>query len=239
MKIALIGYGKMGRMIEEIILKENKHEVFARFNSANELTADKLNGADVAIEFTQPNLAVKNISICFDAGVPVVCGTTGWLAQIEEVKKLARHKNGSLIYASNFSVGVNLFFELNKQLAQLMNNHPQYKLRMEEIHHTEKKDAPSGTAISLANDIISITSKNNWVNNESGIDDEISIISHRLHNVTGTHIVQYKSDVDQIEIKHEAFNRSGFASGALLAAEIILKHKGVHTFSEILKLTNK
>jgi len=169
----------------------------------------------------------------------VVCGTTGWLAQIEEVKKLARHKNGSLIYASNFSVGVNLFFELNKQLAQLMNNHPQYKLRMEEIHHTEKKDAPSGTAISLANDIISITSKNNWVNNESGIDDEISIISHRLHNVTGTHIVQYKSDVDQIEIKHEAFNRSGFASGALLAAEIILKHKGVHTFSEILKLTNK
>ena len=237
MKIALIGYGKMGKMIHEIIRQNSVHEIVDVFSSSNKPTVEKLKLAEVAIEFTQPETAVHHIKMCMDAGVPVVCGSTGWLSHLNEVEQYCSSANGSLIYASNFSIGVNIFFELNKKLAALMQNQQQYKIRMEEIHHTEKKDAPSGTAISLANDLIKINeSKSRWVNHETENKNELPVISIRKEAVTGTHIIQYQSREDLIEIKHHAFNREGFAKGALLAAELISQHKGVHSFTEILHL---
>lgn len=239
MKIALIGYGKMGKMIEELILQSGKHEIVLKVNSKNlnELTVENLQKAEAAIEFSNPSVAVKNIMFCIDAGVPIVTGTTGWYNQKEDIMKYCNAKNGTVIYASNFSIGVNIFFELNRKLAGLMKRHSQYDVSMEEIHHTEKKDVPSGTAITLANDILSInTQKKKWVNHFSKNAEELSIVSLREPDVPGTHIVVYDSEVDEIEIKHTAFSRKGFAEGAILAAEQIGDKKGFFTFGDILNL---
>ncbi len=236
MKIALLGYGKMGKAIEEIALKKG-HSIVMRITDQNldELTKENLSKADVAIEFTSPESALTNIMLCFEAGIAVVCGTTGWLLQMNIVKDKCKEKNGTFLYASNFSIGVNIFFELNKKLAQLMNQHNDYKILIEEIHHTEKKDAPSGTAIILAEQIIEASGiKNKWVNNTSENINDLSIISKRINNTPGTHSIKYTSDVDDIEILHTAHNRKGFAAGAVLAAEFIYGKKGIFSMKDVL-----
>ena len=238
MKIALVGYGKMGHAIEEIALQKG-HEIVLKIdvNNANELTNENLQKADVAIEFTSPHSAVENLKKCFDAGVPAVCGSTGWLEQWDEIKKYCLDKNGSLVYASNFSIGVNLFFEVNAFLAKLMEKHKEYDVLLEEIHHTQKKDAPSGTAITLAKQVLqNITRKKVWVNNISDNSEELEIISERIDPAPGTHKVKYKSAIDEIEIIHTAHNRKGFASGAVLAAEFIQGKKGVYSMKDVLGL---
>jgi 4-hydroxy-tetrahydrodipicolinate reductase len=236
MNIALLGYGKMGKAIEEIALK-NGHDIVIRIHDQNleEFTIENLQKADVAIEFTSPLSAVTNILFCFDAGVPVVCGTTGWLGKMEMVQQKCKEKNGTFLYASNFSIGVNIFFELNKKLALLMKGQGNYDVSIEEIHHTEKKDTPSGTAITLAEEIILISNqKNKWVNHSSTNREELAIISKRIDPAAGTHSVKYSSSVDDIEIIHTAHNRKGFASGALLAAEFIHDKKGVFSMKNVL-----
>jgi len=235
MKIALIGYGKMGKAIEEIALQKG-HSICLSINSKNpkDLTKEKLSNADVAIEFTTPEHAVDNILLCFEAGVPVICGTTGWLNNYEKVKKLCIKKNGSLLYASNFSVGVNIFFEINKRLAELMKNQD-YNLTIEETHHTQKKDAPSGTAITIAEQIIKqIPDKKHWVNKRSDKKEELSILSNRVDPAPGTHAVKYSSVIDDIEIIHTAHNRKGFAAGAVLAAEYLKDKKGIFSMKDVL-----
>lgn len=236
MKIALIGYGKMGKAIEEIAL-QNGHEIVLKISIENavDLTIDNIQKADVAIEFTGPESAVKNIRICLDAGIPVVCGSTGWLKDWETLVDICNDKNGALLYASNFSIGVNIFFEINKQLAKLMSNRPEYNVSIEETHHTEKKDAPSGTAISIAEDLLAnYPLKNKWILGKSSNQDELSIISKRIDPAPGVHSVLYNSPIDQIEIIHTAHNRIGFASGAVLAAEFILGKKGVFNMGDVL-----
>ncbi len=236
MNIALLGYGKMGKAIEEIALQKG-HNIVMRITdqNLNELNKENLQKADVAIEFTSPQSVVTNIMLCFGAAIPVVCGTTGWLSQMKTVKEKCKEKNGTFLYASNFSIGVNIFFELNKKLAQFMNLHDNYNVSIEEVHHTEKKDAPSGTAITLAEEIIDISSlKNKWINNTSQNADELSIISKRINNTPGTHSVKYTSDVEDIEIIHTAHNRTGFAAGAVLAAEFIHDKKGIYNMKDVL-----
>lgn len=238
MRIALIGYGKMGKAIEEIALQKG-HEVVLRIHidNTNEFTEENVRQADVAIEFTGPNSAVDNIKKCFDAGVPVVSGSTGWLDRWSEVENYCREKNASLIYSSNYSVGVNLFFELNTCLAKLMEHHTEYDVKLEEIHHTEKKDAPSGTAISLAQQVLEhIQRKKSWVNSESDNSEELEIISKRIDPAPGTHKVTYSSSIDDIEIIHTAHNRKGFAGGAVLAAEFLKSKKGIYTMKDVLNL---
>ena len=235
MKIALIGYGKMGKAIEEIALQKG-HTICLTIDLYNleDLTKENLQKADVAIEFTSPENAANNILQCFDAGVPVVCGTTGWLNNLSKVKEICIEENGSFLYASNFSIGVNIFFELNKKLAELMSK-KDYKVTIEETHHTQKKDAPSGTAITIAEQIIKeLSHKKQWVNQESNNAEDLSIISHRIDPAAGTHAVKYSSDVDNIEIIHTAHNRKGFASGAVLAAEFIKDKKGIFTMRDVL-----
>lgn len=235
MKVALIGYGKMGKAIEEIALQKG-HTITLIIDLHNyaDFTKQNLQKADVAIEFTNPENAANNIIKCLEAGVPVVCGTTGWLDKLEEVKKICKEKNATFLYASNFSIGVNIFFELNKKLAQLMNRHA-YHITVEETHHTQKKDAPSGTAITIAEQILSETPrKKQWVNEQSENMDELSIISYRIDPAPGTHVVKYSSTIDDIEIIHTAHNRQGFASGAVLAAEYIKDEKGIFTMKEVL-----
>ncbi len=235
MNIALIGYGKMGKAIETIA-KERGHRIALIIDQHNlqHLTKENLQKIDVAIEFTGPHSAVSNLSNCINAGTPVVCGSTGWLQQWDEIKNLCQQQQGALIYASNFSVGVNLFFELNKQLAVLMNNHPAYKISVEETHHTEKKDAPSGTAISLAEQILQqISRKKNWTM-ASPADDEILISSKRIDPAPGTHTIKYSSAIDDIEITHTAHNRIGFATGAVLAAEFLLNKTGLFSMKDVL-----
>jgi len=235
MKIALIGYGKMGKAIEEIALQKG-HTICLTIDLYNleDLTKENLQKADVAIEFTSPENAANNILQCFDAGVPVVCGTTGWLNNLSKVKEICIEQNGSFLYASNFSIGVNIFFELNKKLAELMSKQD-YKVTIEETHHTQKKDAPSGTAITIAEQIIKeLSHKKQWVNQESNNAEDLSIISHRIDPAAGTHAVKYSSDVDNIEIIHTAHNRKGFASGAVLAAEFIKDKKGIFTMRDVL-----
>ena len=235
MKIALLGYGKMGKVIERIAL-ERGHEIVLRKGSQDSFAG--LENADVAIDFSVPSSAVLNVSTCFNTGIPVICGTTGWLEQYEEMVALCNEKNGSFIYGSNFSLGVNIFFELNEYLAKMMSNLKQYKVSMEEIHHTQKLDAPSGTAISLANGIIKNTSYENWT-----LDDakghEIHIEAKRIENIPGTHSIFYDSNVDQIEIKHTAHSREGFALGAVVAAEWIIGKKGVFTMKDVLFSENR
>ena len=238
MKIALIGYGKMGKAIEEIALQKG-HEIVLKINIDNveDLTTKKLQKADVAIEFTGPESAADNIKKCVEANVPVVSGSTGWLAKWEKIKHTVETNDGALIYASNFSIGVNLFFEVNKLLSRLMQDHHEYDVKLEEIHHTQKKDAPSGTAITLAEQILqNISSKKNWVNNVTTHKEELEIISQRIDPAPGTHLVRYTSAVDDIEIIHTAHNRTGFAGGAVKAAEFLVGKKGIFTMKDVLGL---
>ncbi|MDP4261550.1 MAG: 4-hydroxy-tetrahydrodipicolinate reductase [Bacteroidota bacterium] len=237
MRIALIGYGKMGKAIEEIALKRD-HAIVLKIDEDNlaDFTRENLSGADVAIEFTGPHSAFDNVKKAIGWGIPVVCGSTGWINRLDEINKFCTDKKGSFLYASNFSIGVNLFFELNKKLASLMSAHPDYRVILEETHHTQKKDAPSGTAITLAGQIIeNIPSKKRWVNGDSNNPEEIPIISKRIDPAAGTHIVRYSSPIDDIEIIHMAHNRLGFASGAVLAAEFIHDKKGIFAMKDVLR----
>lgn len=236
MRIALIGYGKMGRLIEEIAIQQG-HEIVLRISSANrnEFTEANLSKADVAIEFTNPESAYENVKNCIEWGTPVVSGSTGWNDGIEEMRSLCKLKNGSFLHASNFSIGVNIFFAINEKLAELMAAQDNYGISLKEIHHTAKKDAPSGTAVTLAEQILSkIPWKKNWVNHPSENSGELSIISERTDPAPGTHHVKYDSEIDSIEIIHTAHNRKGFASGAVKAAEFIAGRKGVFGMSEVL-----
>jgi 4-hydroxy-tetrahydrodipicolinate reductase len=232
MKIALLGYGKMGKVIEKVALSRG-HQIVLRKTSSSSF--EELENADVAIDFSIPDAAVGNIRSCFDTNVPVICGTTGWLSQYEEMVTLCKVKNGAMIYGSNFSLGVNLFFEMNTYLAKLMSKFDQYKVRMEEIHHTQKLDSPSGTAITLANDIIQQSHYTNWVLQNAHLN-EVLIDAQRIENVPGTHTVIYDSEIDSIEIKHTAHNREGFALGAVIAAEWIIGKKGVFSMKDVLDL---
>lgn len=232
MKIALLGYGKMGKEIEQIALSRG-HEIVLK-KTRND-SFDDLKKADIAIDFSLPTTAVENISTCFNQNIPVISGTTGWLDQYDSILALCKEKNGAFIYGSNFSVGVNLFFELNEQLSKLMSRIQGYNVSMEEIHHTQKLDAPSGTAISLANGIIEHSKYENWTL-ESPAANEIHIEAKRIENVPGTHHVFYRSKVDEIEITHTAFSRKGFALGAVVAAEWLLNKKGVFTMKDVLNL---
>lgn len=230
MKIALLGYGKMGKVIERIAL-ERGHEIVLRKDHNSSFNG--LENADVAIDFSVPDSAVANISECLNSGIPIISGTTGWLANYPKMEALCLAKNGSFIYGSNFSLGVNVFFELNEYLAKMMANLKQYKVSMEEIHHTQKLDAPSGTAITLAEGVIKHTDYANWTL-ETPISNEIHIEAKRIENVPGTHSIFYDSEVDQIEIKHTAHSREGFALGAVIAAEWLIGKKGVFTMKDVL-----
>ena len=236
MKIALIGYGKMGKAIEEVALDKG-HEIVLKIDVQNneDFTKENLQKADVAIEFTGPHSAYENVKKCIQSGVPVVSGSTGWLEKWNEISALCDTNNGSLVYSSNYSIGVNLFFELNKQLAKLMEPYDSYDVNMKEIHHTEKKDAPSGTAITLAEQILAnLGRKNQWVNNPSSTPSDLLITSERIDPAPGTHTVTYQSPIDTIEITHTAHNRKGFASGAVLAAEFAKNKSGIFTMKEVL-----
>ena len=232
MKIALLGYGKMGQVIERIAL-ERGHEIVLKKDENN--TFDGLSTADVAIDFSVPTAAVPNISSCFHANVPVISGTTGWLEHYDEMVALCTAKNGGFISSSNFSLGVNIFFELNEYLAKIMSKFDSYKVEMEEIHHTQKLDAPSGTAISLAKGVIENSPYTNWTL-EKPEANQIHIEAKRIGTVPGTHTVTYNSVVDAIEIKHTAHNREGFALGAVIAAEWIIGKQGVFTMKDVLDL---
>ena len=238
MKIALIGYGKMGKAIEEIAVAKG-HEILLKLDISNseDFTTENLSKCDVAIEFTSPHSAVNNLKKCFAAGLPVVCGSTGWLAQWDEIASDCTAKNASMVYASNYSIGVNLFFELNTYLAKLMNKYTNYDVMLDEIHHTQKRDAPSGTAITLAEQVIAnITRKKQWVNHLSNNTDELEIISERIDPAPGTHKIKYHSPIDDIEIIHTAHNRQGFAGGAVLAAEFVVGKKGIYSMKQVLGL---
>lgn len=238
MKIALIGYGKMGKAIETIAL-EKGHEIVLKIDldNAADLNKENIAKADVAIEFTGPHSAFDNVMKCLELGIPLVCGSTGWLDKWTEAKNFCEKQNGTLIYASNYSIGVNLFFELNTRLAKLMSAYPQYQVSMEEIHHTQKKDAPSGTAITLAEQIMANNPlKKQWVNHHSNNPEELEIISARIDPAPGTHKIKYHSVVDDIEIIHTAHNRVGFAGGAVLAAEFAIGKKGIFGMKEVLGL---
>jgi 4-hydroxy-tetrahydrodipicolinate reductase len=233
MKIALLGYGKMGKVIETIAL-ERGHEIVLRKTSSN--TFDGLAAADVAIDFSIPSVAVENITTCLEAGVPVVSGTTGWLDHYDAMVALCTAHDGAFLYGSNFSLGVNLFFELNAYLAQMMAKFSSvYRVSMEEIHHTQKLDAPSGTAISLAKGIIANSAYDSWTLDQP-TEHQIAIDAQRIENVPGTHSVFYNSAVDLIEIKHVAHNREGFALGSVLAAEWLEGKKGVYSMKDVLAL---
>ena len=231
MKIALVGYGKMGKIIGEIA-ESRGHEVVAKLNESP--TLENLNNPDVVIEFSNPEVAFNNIKICLENKIPVVCGTTGWLDQKPEIEKIATENETAFLYGSNFSLGVNLFFALNEKLADLMKNFSEYKVQLEEIHHTHKKDAPSGTAISLAEGIIKNDNRfDAWKLDETK-GNELGIFAIRQDEVPGTHSIFYRSEVDEIEIKHTAFNRNGFALGAVLAAEWIQGKKGNFSMKDVL-----
>lgn len=237
-KIALIGYGKMGKAIETIAL-ERGHTIVLKIDvdNAADFTAANLQKADAAIEFTGPQSAFNNVMKCLEFGVPLVCGSTGWLDRMEEAKAYCLQQNGCFLYASNFSVGVNIFFEINKRLAELMKPHAEYNVRMEEIHHTQKKDAPSGTAVTLAEQVLAkIDRKDKWVNNETAHAHELAIISKRIDPAPGTHTVSYQSAIDSIDIIHTAHNRTGFATGAVLAAEFVKGRKGIFSMKDVLGL---
>lgn len=232
MKIALVGYGKMGKIIDEIS-QSRGHEVVARLKETP--TKESLNDADVVIEFSNPEAAFENIKVCLENKIPVICGTTGWLDKKPEIERIAVEQNSAFLYGSNFSLGVNLFFALNEKLAKLMNNVDEYQCQLEEIHHIHKKDAPSGTAISIAEGIIENSKYEAWKLGETK-DKELGIFAIREDEVPGTHSVFYRSEVDEIEIKHTAFNRNGFALGAVIAAEWIVGKQGVFSMKDVLGL---
>ncbi|WP_299065403.1 4-hydroxy-tetrahydrodipicolinate reductase [uncultured Polaribacter sp.] len=233
MKIALLGYGRMGKEIEKIAISRG-HEIVITKDVDTEID---ITLADVAIDFSIPNSAFNNISNCFENKVPVISGTTGWLDKYNDAVRLCEEKKGAFIYASNFSLGVNIFFELNKQLAKMMSNLEDYNISMEEIHHTKKLDAPSGTAITLAEGIIENSSKKDWVLDNNTSEENIPIVAKRIPEVPGTHTVWYNSKVDSIEIKHTAHSRQGFALGAVVAAEWILGKTGVFNMKDVLNIS--
>ncbi|TDN87963.1 dihydrodipicolinate reductase [Salegentibacter sp. 24] len=233
MKIALLGYGKMGKAIEEIA-KNRGHEIVLKLEEDIESFELEKMKIDVAIDFSVPKAAFKNITTCFKNKIPVVCGTTGWLDDYEKAVKICKKEDSAFIYASNFSVGVNLFFELNKKLAEIMNGMTDYEVEIEEIHHTQKQDAPSGTAISLAQQIIAENDKKNAWQLDHAEADEIPVRAKRIEDVPGTHTVSYSSKIDSIEIMHTAKSREGFALGAVIAAEYIKDRKGIFTMKDVL-----
>jgi len=238
MKIVLVGYGKMGKEIEKIALGRG-HEVPLIIDIGNpkDFTKENLQKCDVAIEFTTPGAAPGNYLKCLEAGIPVVSGTTGWLAHKEEILEKFRKAGGTFFYASNFSVGVNLFFELNRKLATLMAPYGDYNVSVKETHHTQKLDAPSGTAITIANDILEkIPGKNDWVNKNQEHDNQLEIISERIGDVPGIHSIIYESDIDYIEITHSAKTRKGLALGSVIAAEYCLGHSGILTMKDLLNI---
>jgi 4-hydroxy-tetrahydrodipicolinate reductase len=242
MKIAILGYGKMGRIIEQFAI-ERGHEIVLKVNIDNldDLSIPNLQNADVAIDFSTPDSALSNIEICFEANLPIVVGTTGWYGHLQEVKNKCEESNNTLLYASNFSIGVNVFFFVNKMLAKIMNRYPQYEVQVEEIHHTEKLDSPSGTAMTIAEGIISeLNRKNEWTNELIGSGeelvpkpDQLLIESHRIEDVPGTHTVIYSSEVDDIEFKHKAHSRAGFALGAVMAAEWLEEKTGFFNITDM------
>ncbi|MBK9568860.1 MAG: 4-hydroxy-tetrahydrodipicolinate reductase [Chitinophagaceae bacterium] len=238
MRIALIGYGKMGKAIEEVALQKG-HEIVLKIDQPNlhEFTPKNMVKAEVAIEFTGPQSAFDNVKACLDMGLPVICGSTGWTDRLEEMKHYCAEKKIGFIYSSNYSIGVNIFFEVNKKLAFLMSPHKEYEVILEETHHTQKRDAPSGTAITLAEQILEqVKRKKQWVNELSDNPEDLEIISQRIDPAPGTHSIKYSSAIDNIEIIHTAHNRKGFAFGALLAAEFIKDKKGFFTMKEVLNL---
>ncbi len=231
MKIALLGYGKMGQTIEKIAVSRG-HEIVLTIDK--DAPAYDISMADVAIDFSIPNAAVDNITNCLKHDVPIVSGTTGWLEHFEEMKKLCLDQKGAFIYASNYSLGVNIFFELNEHLAKMMGNLNQYNVAIEEIHHKQKLDEPSGTAITLAEGVIEHTQNTQWELDKASQENSIPISAIRSPEVPGTHTITYNSSVDQIDIKHTAHNRQGFALGAVVAAEWIVGKKGVFTMKDVL-----
>ena len=235
MKIALFGYGKMGKEIEQIALNRG-HEIVLKIRENEKYDISK---ADIGIDFSVPNAALHNIISCFKNNIPVVSGTTGWLDDFDKALTVCKENKGSFIYASNFSIGVNLFFELNKSLAKMMNPHKDYSLGVEEIHHTKKLDTPSGTAISIAEQIIKNSSKSDWELIENSVNQDsnsVPISAKRILDTPGTHKVSYKSEIDSIEIKHIANNRKGFALGAIIAAEWLIKKNGIYTMKDVLNI---
>ena len=235
MKVALIGYGKMGKTIERILLERN-HEVVATFGREG-IDEEKLKQADVAIEFTRPEAVFDNLAVCFKNQVPVITGTTGWLAKYDEAVKLCEENQSGFLFASNFSLGVNLFFEINKQLARIMNAYSNYDVQMQEIHHTQKLDAPSGTAITLAEQVVeNLDRKEGWTLDTPAAKEQIHIDALREENVAGTHSITYTSDIDDIEITHTAKSRDGFALGAVLAAEFMSGKTGIYQMKDVLNL---
>jgi 4-hydroxy-tetrahydrodipicolinate reductase len=234
MKIILLGYGKMGKVIEQVALQRG-HQIAARIDIDNPQDLETVQG-DVVIEFSHPNGAFENISKCLRRNLPVVCGTTGWLSRKSDVEVLCQQTNGTFFYSSNYSLGVNIFFKLNQYLAVMMDKFPDYDVSLEETHHTEKKDAPSGTAITLAEGILkNLPRKKVWVNQKTADNSNLMIESFRIDQVPGTHVIQYKSTIDDIEIKHTAHSREGFGRGAVMVAEWILDKKGILGMDDYLR----
>lgn len=232
MKLALIGYGKMGKTIEKLA-EEKGHTIV--YKATHDWQEGRLEDAEVAIEFSTPTAVVANLKKCFDLQIPVVCGTTGWLEHYEAIRTACKKQGAGFLYASNFSLGVNIFFHIHKKLAKVMQNFPEYPIRIDEIHHTEKLDAPSGTAITLAEDILPFREKTKW-ESEKESSDSIPIYAYRETEVKGTHTVTYSSEIDSIRMQHEAHSRDGFALGAILAAEWLKNKKGVFTMDDVLQL---
>lgn len=237
MKIALIGYGKMGKEIEQILIaRGHTIPLIIDLNNTNDLDAAHLKEIDVAIEFTTPSTAYGNVVKCLEAGVPVVCGTTAWLDKLPQVEQLCKEKTGAFFYASNYSIGVNIFFEINRLLAQLMNRFGEYDVTIEETHHTQKKDAPSGTAVTLAEGILeNLDRKQKWVCGTTTVPEELEVVAIRRSVVPGTHTVTYESDVDSLSITHMAKSRRGFALGAVLAAEFLYGKTGIFSMKDLMK----
>jgi len=232
MKIALLGYGKMGKIVEKLAIKKG-HTIVSRINQYS--SKEEILKADIAIEFSTPQAAVSNIKFCLENDIPIVSGTTGWLAHYDKMIKLCENRNGSFIYASNFSIGVNLFFYINEYVSNLIEPWKDYQVSIEEVHHNQKLDIPSGTAVTLAEGIIRNSDKKNWELN--GTDAEnINITAKRINDIKGTHIINYNSNIDTISIKHEAHSRDGFALGAILAAEWLADKKGIFTMKDVLQI---
>ena len=232
MKIALLGYGKMGKIVEKLAVKKG-HTIVSRINQYS--SKEEILKADIAIEFSTPQAAVSNIKFCLENDIPIVSGTTGWLAHYDKMIKLCENRNGSFIYASNFSIGVNLFFSINEYVSNLMESWKDYQVSIEEVHHNQKQDIPSGTAVTLAEEIIRNSDKKNWELNGTEAEN-INITAKRKNDIKGTHIINYDSNIDTISIKHEAHSRDGFALGAILAAEWLADKKGIFTMKDVLQI---
>ena len=232
MKIALLGYGKMGKIVEKLAVKKG-HTIVSRINQYS--SKAEILKADIAIEFSTPQAAVSNIKFCLENDIPIVSGTTGWLAHYDKMIKLCENRNGSFIYASNFSIGVNLFFSINEYVSNLMESWKDYQVSIEEVHHNQKQDIPSGTAVTLAEEIIRNSDKKNWELNGTEVEN-INITAKRINDIKGTHIINYDSNIDTILIKHEAHSRDGFALGAILAAEWLVDKKGIFTMKDVLQI---